>query len=62
VYQSTEYQIKLLPEVNEQTVVPFELMIKQSGQHTLELTELTGYNKTLPILLFNEAGQVLANL
>ena len=62
VYKGTEYSINSLAEVTEQTVVPFELMIKQSGQHTLSLTELTGYNEALPIVLFNEAGQQLANL
>jgi len=62
VLNGDEYSINSLSEVGEQTVVPFELMIKQSGQHTLALTELTGYNKALPIMLFSEAGQLLADL
>ncbi len=62
VYRGAEYSINSIPEVNDKTVIPLELMIKQTGRHTLSLTELLNYNETLPIVLFDNKGNELVNL
>jgi hypothetical protein len=62
VYNGAEYSINSIPEVSDKTVVPLELMIKQTGRHTLALTELLNYNEILPIVLFNSQGNELVNL
>lgn len=55
-----EYSINTIPEIKKDLLIPLEVMIKSTGEHTLALKELENYFDGLN--LFNAQGELVANL
>jgi hypothetical protein len=62
LYNQEKYSINVIPEINEELIIPIEVSIQASGEHTLLLQELENYAGEYPINLFSENGKLLANL
>ncbi len=62
VYNGDIYSINSIPEIKDNTVIPFELMIKSKGEQTISLHELSGYNLEYGIWLEYVASGEKVNL
>lgn len=62
VIGGVDYSINSIPEITENLIITLEIMVKTTGENKLVLKERENYNNSYPLSIFNEAGELLANL
>jgi hypothetical protein len=62
VYEGEEYAINSLPELSEELQIPLQIMIKQTGVHTLSLSDLEAYSGELPVYLYDAEAAIYTDL
>lgn len=62
VVRGREYSINTLPALNGSSVIPLQVLVKSDGVQTLALKERRGLPLDTPLCLYDETGNLLANL
>ncbi len=62
VYNDDIYSVNSIPSINDTTVIPFELIVTENGNYTIELTESENYNFMYGIYLNDHSVGKSVNL